>query len=189
MPNESLLPEAHDPGGTRTKIPPGVTVSAVFGWQNKCRRYWLSWTWGDTATGRTLAVGMMNPSCADEHAGDRTVSKVYRWAKANGFVRLIVVNSSSYRAADQSQLTRENCGYDERNYDYIIRASKMADMFILGYGQPRSLYAKHLGLEMARLLKRNNVPLYVWELSKDGTPKHPLYLPDNVTAKSWDGPQ
>ena len=92
----------HDPGGTRTALPAGVEATAIYGGPNNEYRYRLNWTWD--ASLPVLMALMMNPSCASEQCGDRTVSWVYRWAKARGYGKLIVVNSMAYRAADQVRL-------------------------------------------------------------------------------------
>lgn len=171
----------HDPGGTRTPLPTGVTAAAIYGGENDCRRYWLEWTWNPRKP--KLSVGMMNPSCAGHFCGDRTVAWVYRWAEDRGFGSLIVVNGSSYRAADQSRLTE--AGDDPENDRYILRAGSAGAMMVLGYGQPKVRSARDNGPRMARLLHEAGVDLHVWALSKDGTPKHPLYLPASTQAQPW----
>lgn len=172
---------AHDPGGTRLPLPAGVVASAIYGGENDCRRYWLEWVWDRRKP--TLAAGMMNPSCAGHLCGDRTVCWVHRWALARGFGRLIVVNASSYRAADQSRLAE--AGPDPENAAHVLRAGREASLFILGYGQPKVASERENGPAMARLLAGAGVALHVWALSKDGTPKHPLYLPASVEAHRW----
>lgn len=173
--------ETHDPGGKRLPLPPGVTASAVYGGENECRRYWLEWLWDPGLP--TLAAGMMNPSCAGHLCGDRTLGWVHSWGVRRGFGRLIVVNGSSYRAADQSRLAL--AGADPDNDAYILRAGREADRMVLGYGQPKVRSARDNGPRMARLLAGAAVPLHVWALSKDGTPKHPLYLPAATETQPW----
>lgn len=174
---------AHNPGGVRTALPDGVRAYAVYGdgGVDSPLRYFLEWEWDVYRP--VLAVGMMNPSCASHLCGDRTVAWCYRWAKARGFGTLLVVNSEPYRAADQS--TIPDRPQDMMNRTAIRLAGKRCDKFILGYGQPkvRSMHGK--GLAMARILDSAGVPLYVWGLSINGTPKHPLYLPSNTEAQRW----
>ena len=172
---------AHDPGGQRIPLPAGVTATAIYGGKEDCRRYWLEWVWNERLP--TLAVGMMNPSCAGHLCGDRTVCWVHRWAARRGFGRLIVVNASSYRAADQSRLAA--AGADPENDTYILRAGREAAKVVLGYGQPKVRGAWENGPRMVRLLVSAGVPLHVWALSIDGTPKHPLYLPASTEASLW----
>ena len=182
-----LFPDAptHDPGGIRLPLPAGVTASAVYGGEHDCRRYWLEWAWN--ARQPTLTAAMMNPSCAGHLCGDRTVCWVYSWAARRGFGRLIVVNASSYRAADQGRLA--NAGPDPENDQYILRAGREAAMTLVGYGQPKVRSARENGPRMARLLASSGIKLHVWALSKDGTPKHPLYLPASTEAKPWAPPR
>lgn len=174
----------HDAGGVRTRLPPGVEASAIYGGLNDCKRYWLTWRWDVSKP--CLAAGMMNPSCASETCGDRTVAWVHRWACTHGFGRLIVVNSIAYRAADQAALIG-CCGTDPENDQHILKAGRLADMMVLGYGQPRVKDARVAGPRMAGLLRDAGVVLRVWGLSIGGAPKHPLYLPRNTPAVLWEG--
>ena len=171
----------HDPGGQRMPLPAGVTATAVYGGKEDCRRYWLEWAWNERLP--TLAAGMMNPSCASHRCGDRTVCWVHAWAARRGFGRLIVVNASSYRAADQGRLAE--AGPDPENDGYILRAGREAAMMMIGYGQPKVRAARSNGPRMVRLLTAAGVPLRVWALSGNGTPKHPLYLPASTAGQPW----
>lgn len=176
---------AHDPGGARTPLPKGVNASAVYGGPGDCYRYMLEWIW---APGPVLAVGMMNPSTASHLCGDRTVSWCHRWAMARGFGTLIVVNADAYRATDQARLAEIDDPMGPENAKYIRLASISADLVIVGYGQPKVRAVRDHGPRMARLLADGGASLHVWGLSKDGIPKHPLYLPAATNAVTWYGP-
>ncbi len=172
----------HDPGGRLLPIPAGVTVDAVFGGPDDRYRYWLEWCWDTGASQRTLVVGMMNPSGASHRNSDSTVSWVHRWAVRNGFGRMVVVNASAYRCRDQARLAEvdDPCGPD--NHAHFARAAEVADLIVVGYGQPRVRAVRNHGPEMVRALRGSGKAVHAWALSKDGTPKHPLYLPADVVA-------
>lgn len=174
---------AHDPGGTVLPLPKGVTASAVYGGPDDCYRYLLDWLWNPALP--VLGVGMMNPSCAGHLCGDRTLGWVYRWGSARGFGRLLVFNADAYRAAEQSRLAEVPHPMGPDNVRYIREAAGIADKVILGYGQPKVKAVRDHGPRMARIIQDMGVRLHVWALAKDGTPKHPLYLPGDTEAREW----
>jgi len=173
----------HDPGGTRTALPAGVHATAIYGGANNEYRYRLDWTWDESFP--VLMALMMNPSCASEQCGDRTVSWVYRWAKARGYGKLIVVNSMAYRAADQVRLTEVNDPAGPENAHHIFAAADEADTIVCGYGKPKIKTFQKIGLLTAKELSCFR-GLNAWRIGKNNTPCHPLYLPGNVELVKFD---
>lgn len=171
----------HDPGGRGHAVPPSVDVRAVFGGPDRRYRYWLRWSW-DRSLG-TLAVGMMNPSVADERTADRTVLWVWRWAVRNGFGSFIVVNSAAYRCTNQSRLAEVDDPWGPENTMHITSAALNSDLFVLAYGKPRVPAIQPLGPRMARIAAMHrSAGVHVWGLTLDGVPRHPLYLLGDVAA-------
>lgn len=182
----SLFPSSllgHDPGGTRMPLPKGVSAVAIYGGPDDCYRYLLEWTWDSSAP--TLMVGLMNPSCATHLCGDRTLWWLYRWAALRGIGRLLVVNADGYRAAIQARLAEVADPMGPDNAHHILLANEKADMVVLGYGQPKVPAVRTHGPRMARLIAQTGRELHVWGLSKNGTPKHPLYQPAITEVTVW----
>ena len=159
----------HDPGGTRTALPAGVKATAVYGGANNKYRYRLDWTWDESLP--VLMALMMNPSCASEQCGDRTVSWVFRWAKARGYGKLIVVNSMAYRAADQARLAEVDDPYGPENRHHIFMAAKEASTIVCGYGKPKIKNFQKIGLLTAKMLSSIYV-LYAWRIGKNKFGQH-----------------
>lgn len=175
--------QTHNAGSGTIPLPIGVTATAVYGGELNCYRYRLDWTWNEH--GRTLLACMMNPSTATHLNGDRTLSWVYRWACANGFGKLIVVNADAYRCTDQKRLAEVEDPQGPLNLKHILCAATEADMICIGYGQPKVKAVREHGPSMVRWLRAAGHELHVWALSKDGTPKHPIYLPGSTEAMAW----
>lgn len=175
--------EEHDAGGKTLPLPPGVIGSAIYGGARNCYRYRLEWEAG--STGLTLLAGMMNPSTAGAHVADATLLWVWRWGQRNGFSRLIVVNADAYRCRDQARLAEVEDPCGPENLTHIAAAATEADKIVIGYGKPKVRAVQTHGLRMARAMQAIGKPLHVWGLSKDGTPKHPLYLPSATPVVLW----
>jgi hypothetical protein len=177
--------EQHVSGAHSLPIPKGVEVSAVFGGPGDCYRYSLEWSW---APRKTLLGLLMNPATASKHVADRTLLWLYRWSERNGFGRLIVCNADAYRCQDQARLAEIDDPCGPSNLGHIIEAAGRADAIAIGYGQPKVRAVHDHGPRMVRALRAAGHELHVWGLAKNGTPKHPLYLPSDTPLTIWKDP-
>lgn len=146
-------------------------------------RYRLSRVW-DRHGGRLLFV-MLNPSTATAEVLDPTVARTVRWARSWGFGSLEVVNIFALRSTDPSALRGHSDPVGEHNDRCIEAAASAADLCVAAWGVHGSLSGR--ALEVVSLLQRRNIPLHVLGTTRDGHPRHPLYLPNSVTASPWSG--
>jgi hypothetical protein len=176
--------KTHDPGG-KVSIPlPGhVRGSALFGGTAREYRYRLSRSWG--TEGRVLFV-MMNPSTADPSADDPTVAKCRRFAVKWGFGGMYVGNTFAYRATDQSRLAQIPDPVGPFNDRHLLAMASDSALVVFAYGQPKHRILRARGPAVARLLRDQcGVCPHVLRLSKNGTPYHPLYLPETLQPVVW----
>jgi hypothetical protein len=167
----------HDPGGKRLlKLPPGTRSTARFGGPDDCYRYELLREW-DGALPAILFV-MMNPSTADVQFDDSTVAKCGRLARAWGFGALLVGNTFAYRCTDQRRLTEIADPIGPENDDALLAMARDAAVTVFAYGKPAHRLLRFRGLDVAQGLARNGVLPHVLKLTADGTPGHPLYMPE-----------
>jgi len=172
----------HDPGGRVRLVPPaGVVGDAVFGGDRREYRYRLSRTWAD---GPRVLFVMMNPSIADPRVDDPTVAKCVRFARRWGFGGLDVGNAFAYRATDQGRLAEAGDPVGPDNDRHLLGMVGAATRVVLAYGKPRHPALRARGPEVARMLAAVAEP-HVLALSVDGTPRHPLYLPETLTPVPW----
>jgi hypothetical protein len=175
---------AHDPGGkVRIKVKAEIRSEAVFGGKNNEYRYRLSRIWDDRLP-RVMFV-MMNPSTADPVADDPTVAKCGRFARAWTYGGLLVGNTFAYRATKKKQLSLVEDPVGPDNDSHLVDMAQQAKIVVFAYGQPHvALRAR--GIAVAQLLRSAaKVEPYVLRLSKDGTPYHPLYLPETLQPILW----
>ena len=68
---------------------------------------------------------------------------------------------------------------------HLIAMAKESAVVVFAYGQPHKTL-RDRGVAVARLLLKNGVVPHALRLAKDGTPWHPLLLPENLKPMRWD---
>jgi hypothetical protein len=175
----------HDPGGkVRIQLPPGVIGAATFGGPANEYRYRLSRTW---RKGPRVLFILMNPSTADPLVDDPTVAKCRRFAVKWGYGGIDVGNTFAYRATDQNKLAQVADPIGPENDRYLLEMALGAAIVVFAYGKPKTRILKARGMEVARLLRSNpKIEPHILRLSLDGTPCHPLYLPETLKPIPWN---
>lgn len=145
-------------------------------------RYLLTRTW-DPAGKRALFI-MLNPSTATEIQNDPTVERCERRARTLGFGAFRVCNIFAWRDTDPRQMRRAVDPVGPENDAAILQSCPWADQIVAAWGT----HGAHLGRgpEVARLLKTTGRPIHVLGLTKDGHPKHPLYIGYARQPEPWD---
>lgn len=117
---------------------------------------------------------MLNPSTADGAQDDPTIRRCVNFAKAWAFERLEVVNLFAYRAAKPKALFAagdEIHGFE--NQEIVEQAGREAGIIICAWGAHGSHGDQN---EIVRGWLHNR-KLYALGFTRDGHPRHPLYLP------------
>jgi hypothetical protein len=140
-------------------------------------RYWLMRDLADQPGDICLFI-MLNPSTATEEVNDPTITRCMNFARAWGYGCLEVCNLFAFRAADPHQLMRRGVEpIGAENDRYIIRAAVTAKLIVCAWGN-YGLYGGREG-HVRRLLRGHLKAMWCLGLTKDGQPRHPLYLPAN----------
>lgn len=135
---------------------------------------------------RWLGVVMLNPSTADgalTGSNDATIRSLLRIAERNEFDGLSVANVSPFRATDPADLIDSlEAGIDvfdrEENNRALVALAARCEAVVCAWG---ATPLKHPALDRrtsevrALLLDRKPV-LHCFGRTKEGWPKHPLYL-------------
>lgn len=117
---------------------------------------------------------MLNPSTADANKDDATIRKCCGFAKILGFSFLNVVNLFDFRATHPYDLKKTNFPSSENNLPNILAAAKYSDMVICAWGTNGSFNGQDK--KVLSELKEAGIKLHALEITKDGFPKHPLYI-------------
>lgn len=145
-------------------------------------RYLLTRRWGQ---GGTLLYVMLNPSTADERQNDPTIERCERRARAMGFGAFAVANLFGWKATLPKVLKRTTDPIGTQNDEVLLGAATRADLILCGWGT----HGAHLGrgAQVREKLAAANLPLWSLGLTKDGHPRHPLYVSYATEPQRWGG--
>ncbi|MCI2394877.1 DUF1643 domain-containing protein [Aliiroseovarius sediminis] len=144
-------------------------------------RYQLTRVW--EPAGRKALFIMLNPSTATEVQNDPTVERCERRARTLGFGAFRVTNIFAWRDTDPRAMRAADEPVGQANDDAILDSCPWADQIICGWGT----HGAHLdrGKTVERLLRDTRIPIYHLGLTKDGHPKHPLYIAYAQQPQPW----
>jgi hypothetical protein len=145
-------------------------------------RYLLTRSWNPQGP-RALFV-MLNPSTATEAQNDPTVERCERRARAMGYGAFRVTNIFAWRDTDPAALYRAADPVGPDNDAAIADSAPWADFILCAWGT----HGAHLGrgTQVGHLLHSAGRPLHVLGLTKDGHPRHPLYIAYAAQPLLWD---
>lgn len=199
-------------------IPSGLVVDTTLGaWGlatavfSPCRtwRYRLSRVWDPI--GARVNFVLLNPSTADAFALDPTVRRCVGFARAWGFGAVEVTNCFALRSTDPRRLRAsaspagadpvgpDPTGADPTGADPIgpdpigpdndaavVAAARAADLVVAGWGVHAALNGRDRAVRT--LLADAGVALACLRVTKDGHPRHPLYVPGTASPQPWSQP-
>lgn len=144
-------------------------------------RYVLTRLWAPA--GKKVLFVMLNPSTATEVQNDPTVERCERRARALGFGGFRVANIFAFRATDPKVMRAERDPVGPDNDAAIDESCVWADQVICAWGA----HGSHLGrgIQLEARLRASGLPLFHLGLTKDGQPKHPLYVGYDVQPLLW----
>lgn len=165
----------------RTHLKGDAESRAVY---SPCMRYRYSLTRIWHAEGPKALFVLLNPSTATEAQNDPTVERCERRARELGFGAFGVVNIFAFRATDPKVMRGVADPVGPLNDPAIADAALWADRIICAWGT----HGAHLerGAEVLALLRARDLPLYHFGLTKEGHPRHPLYLGYAVAPQRWE---
>lgn len=142
-----------------------------------CYRYGLRRIWSD---GPELLFVMLNPSTATEEKNDPTIERCQRRAKQLGFGALRIANLFAFRATHPSDLRQADDPQGPENALLLAKWSGAAAMTIAGWGTHGALMGQ--AAAVAPILEGDVRHL---DLTKDGHPRHPLYVSYATQPLPW----
>lgn len=143
-------------------------------------RYQLSRRWSE---GYCITFVMLNPSTADAEIDDPTIRRCMNFAKRFGGGSMRVVNLYSFRSTNPSELWITEDPVGPENDKYLTTAIHSSEVIVAAWGS----HAKESRVkEFIRLL--NGKELKALGTTRDGSPRHPLYVPSDIDLMSWEFP-
>ncbi|WP_415919270.1 DUF1643 domain-containing protein [Tateyamaria sp. SN6-1] len=165
---------------TRTHTKGDAPSTAIY---SPCERYRYSLTRVWDPSGRRVNFVMLNPSTATEVQNDPTVERCERRARTLGYGSFAVTNIFAWRDTDPKAMRAAADPVGPGNDAAIVERAGWADDVVAGWGT----HGAHLGrgAVVHDLLCQSGKPLFHLGLSKDGHPRHPLYIAYAQQPEPW----
>ena len=148
-------------------------------------RYRLSRLWSRPRSTRIALFIMLNPSTADQEKDDPTIRRCVGFAKLWGFDGIYICNLFGYRATDPKRLRAATDPMGPDNLRVILETSQEPEVerIVAGWGANDRHFGA--GILLKRALQEEGHELFHLGMTKEGHPKHPLYLPASVRPIPW----
>lgn len=123
---------------------------------------------------------LLNPSTADESSNDPTLRRVQGFSQSFGYGGLEVVNLFALRSPDPRALAQIVDPVGPENDRYIRGAVVRATKIIAAWGNYRMLYRRDHWI-----LSQIAGPIFCLGITRNGNPRHPLYLRGDTVLRSF----
>lgn len=165
----------------------GAEFSPCRTWRTKLWRIW-------DRSKPPLAMGMLNPSDADEIDNDRTVGLQVKRAVRNGFGSLWVFNAHAYAETYPDQMKQRLAeGFDivgpgnlAAVREIMIMVREAGGMVCVGWGVDGDIAGQDRVI--SALAAELSIQLHCVGTTKSGQPRHPLYVALAEAFQPWSAP-
>ena len=141
-------------------------------------RYSLTRQW---SSGPRVCWIMLNPSTADADQDDPTIRRCIGFSRTWGFGELVIVNLFALRATNPRELKRHVDPVGAGNEREIGMASRTSALTVAAWGV-HGAFLQGGARARARLGSR----ICHLGLTRDGHPRHPLYLRGDTRPVRWE---
>jgi len=164
-------------GGFELTTPSKMKSGAWFS-EDRQWRYTL-WRIWDKEKPSIAFIGL-NPSTADETTDDPTVRRCIRFAQKWGYGSMWMLNLFGLRSTDPKMLYEHDDPVGRDNREAVYNICLVMEKVVLCWGN----HGAHLkeGWRLVEQLKKEGYgdKLWAFGVTKQGQPKHPLYLPNDT---------
>ena len=147
-------------------------------------RYGL-WRYWDQSKPAAVFI-MLNPSTADAEADDPTIRRCMGFARAWEYGGIEVVNLFAYRATDPLAFSCVTDPIGPRNDDAIKQfTTRNPASIIAAWGAVRPMFRARIATVMSAIRTTYGRELFCLGVTKDGSPRHPLYVRGDTRPEPW----
>ena len=132
----------------------------------------------------TVLFLMLNPSTADENEDDATIRRCISFAREWGYTWALVANLFALRATDPMELRTVDDPIGPQNDTAISMASWYSAFTVCAWGNHGWVGGRDR-IVLERLLRGRGIDVRHLGLTKQGRPKHPLYLAKTTKPEPW----
>lgn len=145
-------------------------------------RYLLTRTWDPTLP--VLGWCALNPSKANHEINDPSATRMIGFSKGFGFGGLLLGNIFGLRATDPAALVGHPDPIGPDNDRLLIDAMRGLTV-VCAWGASVPPYWRHRPAAVAAQLRAAGADLCHLGLTKDGHPRHPLYVRGDTALTRW----
>jgi hypothetical protein len=156
----------------------GQTADASFS-PDGAYRWWLTREWG---TGPRVAFVGLNPSTANADRDDPTIRRCIRFARDWGYSGLTMANLFGVVSADPALLVNHPDPVGERNDETLAALTHSHGLIVAAWGAFPEARIRAREVVEAIL---TDADWHVLGLTKDGYPRHPLYMRADCKPQTW----
>lgn len=127
---------------------------------------------------------LCNPSTADAETDDPTERRGWGYALRWGFGKFVFVNTNPFRSTDPKKARLPNSEATYTNYETLMNHAAKAELVVCAWGANANPFYAQRTLECLRLTVPNRI--HCLALTSKGVPKHPLYLPGDLSPQRWN---
>lgn len=149
-------------------------------------RYLLGRRWAPEGKGGSVLWVMLNPSTADATADDPTIRRCVGFSKAWGYGALEVVNLFAFRATDPADLRAEPSAIGPENDQHILDALRRPELVVAAWGAEGWQAMRERAKQVGGLLMHAPCKVSMLGATKDGSPRHPLYVRGDAQPLPYD---
>jgi hypothetical protein len=135
--------------------------------------------WRRWAAGPQVLFVMLNPSTADKERDDPTIRRCIGFAGRWGYGAVAVGNLFAFRTPSPRLLRRAPHPVGRANDQWLERLAAQSSRAIAAWGNDGAFLGRDA--QVRELLG----PLYALALTRQGQPRHPLYLPSRAAPVPW----
>lgn len=132
-----------------------------------------------------LPFVMLNPSTADATTDDRTIGRCRSFAKALGYNGIVVVNLYALRSTDPAALWKHPDPVGPMNDSWLSCTGREHSEIVCAWGADAK---PDRVMHVATMLTAAGARLRCLGMTKDGAPRHPLYVRGDQPLLDWSAP-
>ncbi len=157
----------------------GETISGATFSPDRLYRYSL-WRIWDRHKPMVMVIGL-NPSTADEIRNDPTIVRCINFGKSWGYGGLWFANMFGFRSANPDRLRQVDDPVGEGNDEALRMMRKLSERVVVAWGH----FGDEFSEMVADVLDLMGKPVYCLGVTKEGQPRHPLYLPADAELDEY----
>lgn len=138
-------------------------------------RYSLRRRWQDRS--EYLRFIGLNPSTADEHDDDRTISRCWQFMARWGYERFYMANLFALCSKDPRLMLADLAPIGRDNNRHLIQLGRKASRIVCANPD------QHLGRDIEVIKRLDDYPRQCLAINQTGTPKPPLYVKGHTPLK------